>query len=74
MSSLSPQIASFSNPFNISADSYKFSLDFNQSIPNIMNSNNDYLMNDSNALISNNGIYYYCRNCNKSFKYIFKKY
>jgi len=63
MSSLSPQIASFSNPFNISADSYKFSLDFNQSIPNIMNSNNDYLMNDSNALISNNA--HFCPNTEK---------
>jgi len=57
MSSLSPQISSFSNPYNISADSIKFSLDFNQSIPNIMNSSNDYLMNDSNAYISKNTLF-----------------
>ncbi|OUM65936.1 hypothetical protein PIROE2DRAFT_7011, partial [Piromyces sp. E2] len=57
MSSLSPQISSFSNPFNISADSIKFSLDFNQSIPNIMNSNNDYLMNDSNSFNSKSALF-----------------
>eukprot|EP00833_Pecoramyces_ruminatium_P006457 jgi/Orpsp1_1/1180489/evm.model.c7180000073611.1 len=57
MSSLSPQISSFSNPFSISSDSIEFSLDINQSIPNIMNSNNDYLINDPNAFVSKNALF-----------------
>jgi len=53
MSSLN-QKSSISNPFNISSDSFKFSLDFNHSIPDIMNSNNEHIMKDSNAFVSNN--------------------
>jgi len=57
MSSLN-QKSSISNPFNISSDSFKFSLDFNHSIPDIMNSNNEHIMKDSNAFVSNNSCNY----------------
>jgi len=58
MSSLSPQISSFSNPFSISSDSFDISLDLNQSIPNIMNSGNDILMNDPNGFVSKSALFY----------------
>ncbi|ORX76213.1 hypothetical protein BCR32DRAFT_271404 [Anaeromyces robustus] len=72
MSSLSPQIDSFFQPFNNSSDNLKFILDLeqtlpdnikfildsNQTIPNIMNSSNDYLVSDQGAnYISNNALY-----------------
>jgi len=58
MSSLSPQINSFSNPFDISSDNLKFELDLNQTLPNIMNSSNDFIVNEQGATyISNNALY-----------------
>jgi len=48
------QISSLSNPLKISTDNFKFLLDTNQSIPDIVNSNNNQKMSDSNAFVSNN--------------------